>query len=236
MSDELMTCCECGTSFSLRIEGDLPVNSCPNCGTPLSEQINRRVDVKKLKLRDNRSLSEDHKSCPACNLLSPKLSRICTHCGYNWETGKTTKTKFQKKTDYKRYFGIFLFLVLFGGATAWFVRAFLPHKEKGLPATDPPPQSSIQNRQTQDFNHWKKELETKYPLLQSGQQASFELTTGRVLKGQIQNIQAHSVVVISEQGPTEIQFSQLRNNSRVQIDKTYRNQMIQNARERILAP
>lgn len=236
MSEETMKCCECGKPFSLRDNGEGPVRGCPSCGTPLSEQIDRKFSRKELKLRDNRSLSEDHKTCPSCQKLSPNPSRICIHCGYDWETGKTNKTTFQKKVHLRSYLWALTLLILLAGVLGGFFILSSTRNAVPTPAEAPSGNPSIQDLQQQDFKKWSADFEAQSPQVQVGQQTKLELTTGRVRQVQIQSIRAQSVMVISEQGQEEIFFSTLRPQSRAQLDPAYRSQIILEARNRILSP
>lgn len=181
-------------------------------------------------------MSEDHKTCPSCQKLSPNESRICIHCGYDWATGKTKKTIFQKKFDFRRHLSLIVLSLLFAGMLGWFFTKASSRKTSSKPSEAPVATTSIQDLQQQDFKQWESQFETQSPLLQVGQKAKLEMTTGQIRQVQIQAIRAQSVMVISDQGQDEISFLALRPKSRAQLDTAYRRQIILKARERILSP
>ena len=235
MDDTYITCSECNHRVEVSRAREEAHTGCPICGSPWPALIDRDFGGSSLKLRENRSLSKDHKTCPSCHKLNSNDHLICVHCGYDWKTGKTRQTVFQKKTNFFRYLpSIGLVLILLVGGV-WLFQKISSNPETAVhpEVTEVP---SIQMLQTRDFNSWTAEFNEKHPILRQGDTGKLQLKTGQIMGVRVDSIKNQSLMVMSEQGPSEVQFSDLAPDSRVQVDSSFRQETIQQAKDRIFAP
>lgn len=232
MADRKIKCESCGHEVSAERILNAGLTSCPVCGDVFPVALLKEQQRSSLNLRENRSLNKDYKSCPHCEGLSPISSRICTHCGYDWETGRRKQTVYQKKRTLKQVVYPTL-AVLCLGATVWITLNRWTGSNSDSTESQTDPLETVDSAQQESFRQWKENFETKHPMLSNTEEAALEQTTGRILRGKILDIKSDRLNLFTAIGRESVAFEDLTPSSRAQVDAAFRSRLIQEERVRI---